>query len=394
MKKLAILLALCLVVTAFASCAKKPVNVVDGNATSNDTKTENDTDTENGEDADDTPSHEIEFDDIPAPVKKGIEGRVTENSINVRETPGTKGKSIGTVERNKDLLISEIVGVDDVLWGNMGDGYVCLEYVAFDMDRNGTMVWGTADDTLSAREAPHVFCEVTEKVSSGTRFEIAGFACSGTAVWGLTSYGWVCLNYVTLDRGVEIAKGQNAEELDPFFMAPSYKEVKPKSDESTAPTAEGVIGTWSFAALTGFYGTIYEEYFTAVKGYLTLNEDGTFVCGADECVSILFSQESNVKSWEVETPAAVELGGTYEVTEEGIVLSYTFSKDTVGDEVITDISKVVTLKLTQTEDKLFVKNPKDILYTTEKDVAEITHPVFYLDAGDDLLETVYPGTYY
>jgi hypothetical protein len=184
MKKLAILLALCLVVTAFASCAKKPVNVVDGNATSNDTKTENDTVTENGEDADDTPSHEIEFDDIPAPVKKGIEGRVTENSINVRETPGTKGKSLGTVKKGDDLLISKIQGVDSVLWGYNGEGYVCLDYVAFDKDRNGVMVLGTVSaDNLSAREAPHTFCEILEKIPKGTRLEISGFACFGTAVY-------------------------------------------------------------------------------------------------------------------------------------------------------------------------------------------------------------------
>ncbi len=402
MKKLAILLAVCLIITSLSACKSKPLDMTDKTPVP-DTDTDTDV-SQNGDKEDNTDSEdkndknpELDFDDVPVPVKQGIEGRVTEASINVRETPGTKGKALGTVEKGKDLLISKIQGVDSVLWGYMGEGWVCLDYVAFDMDRNGTIVLGTTTDNLQAREAPHTFCETVDKVPKGTRFEISAFACFGTAIWGLTPAGWLCLNYASLDRGVEIVEGENAEELDPFYLAPDYKEKIPKSDEAVAPTAESVIGTWRFVTLTGFYSTIYEEYFNAVQGYVILNDDGTFICGYDDYVSTLYSTETSVKSWDISTPGKVELGGTYEVTEEGIVLSYTYSRDVEGDEVVEDMSKTVTLKLTQKDDKLFIKNPKDILYTNEKGAAKITHPVLYFGvdgSSGELLETVYPGTYY
>ena len=398
MKKLALLLALCLLVTAFASCAKKPVEIFDetpkpdtaGNDTDNTDNTE-DTDTDDG----DTSNPELDFDDVPVPVKKGIECRVIESSLNVRETPGTKGKSLGTVKKGDDLLISKIQGVDSVLWGYNGEGYVCLDYVAFDKDRNGIMVLGTVSaDNLSAREAPHTFCEILEKIPKGTRLEISGFACFGTAVWGLSDYGWVSLDYVTLDQGVEIVEGENAETLDPFFMAPDYKEVTPKSEESIAPTLESITGTWEFVTLTSFYSTIFEEYFTAVGGYLTLNEDGSFVCGYADYTSTLYSQDASVKSWDVTGEGYAELGGTFEIVEGALVLSYTYYKDTVGDEVVTEMSKTVTLRVTQDAETLFVKNPQDIIYSTEKDAAKITHSAFYRNVSGSLLEKVYPGTYY
>lgn len=396
MKKLTILLALCLIVTSFVACAKKPLDMA-GNETpdqstedKNEDNSQTDTDTEDGFDK----FPELELDDTPAPVAKGMTGRVTESSLNVRETAGKKGKSVGTVERGNELLISELVGVDSVLWGYMGEGYVCLDYVSFDMDRNGTMICGTVTaDNLSAREAPHLFCDVIEKIPNGTRLEISALACSGTAIWGLTSSGWVCLNYVELDQGVTVVEGENAETLDPFYLAPDYKEVIPKSAQSVAATAESVLGTWEFVTLTGFYSTIYEEFFDAIQGSVTFNEDGSFVCNYAYYRSTLYSTETNVSSWTEQAAGLPIVGGTYEVTENAIVLNYTYSENMNADEY-EEMSKTVTLQVSQDGDMLFVKNPKDIIYVNEKDCAKITHPVFYRNVSDSLLEKVYPGTYY
>lgn len=398
MKKLAILLVLCLVLTMLGACKSEPSITVDGEIPTPSAGDEDKTDNkdENKGDTDtDTSNPELEFDDIPVPVVKGIEGSVTESSINIRESAGTKGKKIETAEKGKNLLVSKLQGVDSVLWGYMGEGWVCLDYVSFDMDRNGTIIYCTVTaNNLSAREAPHTFCEVVEKLPKGTRLEISAFACFGTAIWGLTPSGWICLNYVELEQGVEVVEGQNAEKLPPFYLAPDYKEVTPKEGDSIAPSMESVTGTWEFVKLTSFYSTIYEEYFTAVQGYLTLNEDGTFVCGYDDYVSTLYSNETSVSSWDISEEGNAELGGTYEVAENGIVLSYTYYKDTAGDEVITQMSRTVTLQATQTGDMLFVKNLSDIVYTPEKSYEKITHPVLYRNVSGSLLEKVYPGTYY
>lgn len=418
MKKLTILLALCIMLTSVAACSSKPTKVEDGEKPAdseisgggNDKNNENDVNNESGDGnnetenentegdvlptPDVTPNPDIELDDTPVPVEKGISGKVTEASLNIRESATTKSKSLGTVERGKELLITKLQGVDSVLWGYMGEGYVCLDYVSFDIDGNGTMIYGTVStDNLSAREAPHVFCEIEENLTKDTRLEISAFACSGTAIWGLTSSGWVCLNYVTLDQGVEVVEGQNAEVLDPFYLAPDYKETKPKDEGSVAPVAESIIGTWEFVTLTGFYSTIHEEYFSAVKGYITFNGDGSFLCGYDECISTLYSEETSVKSWDVSEEGTAAVGGNYEITENGIVLNYTYVKETAGDELVTDFSKTVTLQVTQSEDILFVKNPKDFVYTIESNLVEITHSAFYRGYNGNLLEKVYPGTY-
>ncbi len=402
MKLLSVFLAICIALTALSACSATKSDVNDTQAPpSNDSQINNENGAENDEnsdvdldldsdvdlDLDPEPEPEPEPEpDLPAPIATGINGKVTAASINIRETPGTKGKALGTVERDTQLLISKLQGVDSVLWGYTGEGYVCLDYVAFDQNGEGIIISGTVTaDNLSVREAPHTFCEVIEKLSNGTRIDVSAFACFGTAIWGLTSYGWVCLEYVELDQDVEIAEGKNADKVAPFYLAPDFKEVTPSSKDSVAPTAESVLGSWEFVKLTSYSYTVNEERFFALKGLLTLNADGSFVCGYDKYVSVLYSKEVNVSSWDVSEEGGNELGGTYEVTENGIVLSYTDGEQTV---------KTVTLNVTQNGDMLFVKNPQDIVYTNESSYEKITHGVLYRNVSGSLLEKVYPGTYF
>ncbi len=58
-----------------------------------------------------------------------LEGYVTADELNIRSGPGTKYDSVGSLEEDDEVTILFILKVGDTEWGNIKDGWICLDYV-------------------------------------------------------------------------------------------------------------------------------------------------------------------------------------------------------------------------------------------------------------------------
>ena len=122
--------------------------------------------------------------------------RVTADSLNIRQGPGTGYNRVGKLTNGTVVDVNEIRGN----WGLMSQGWICLDYTvrasgdtAFHSISNGSKVEVTAT-TLRIRS------------NAGTQYQQTGVLYSGYRTtllevkgnWGRIDSGWICLDYVKL----------------------------------------------------------------------------------------------------------------------------------------------------------------------------------------------------
>ena len=116
------------------------------------------------------------------------------NSLNVRQTPSTKGGSAGTLARNASVTIYEVCVSEFMAWGRCDKGWICLTYV--------DLVPASGNGAIDARVVQYEGLNIRE--GAGTGFKSVGTYSKGTVVdiyefsgnWGRTDRGWVCLDYL------------------------------------------------------------------------------------------------------------------------------------------------------------------------------------------------------
>ena len=151
----------------------------------------------------------------------GIEVKVTNSYVNVRNAPGTAGTApIGKLNMGDAVVIFETATVNNALWGRFSGGWISLDYTNYkalmdaqqkeDTEEEGTGSGETVVATaivkcssyVNVRNEPStVGTRVVGKLANGTRVDIYEIRTVQGHKWGRISNGWFCLDYALLSTG-------------------------------------------------------------------------------------------------------------------------------------------------------------------------------------------------
>lgn len=131
-----------------------------------------------------------------------VMGVVMGDTVNIRSGPGTKYGVNTAVKAGDRLEILFRAKFGDMEWGCTKRGWIALKYVYIDgeVGPDGS-VKGTVQGTdVRIRTGPGTKYGIKTVVNTGDRVEILYRAKFGDMEWGCTKQGWICMDYVKLDK--------------------------------------------------------------------------------------------------------------------------------------------------------------------------------------------------
>lgn len=131
-----------------------------------------------------------------------VMGVVDGTDVRIRSGPGTKyGVNVVTKDGERlEILFRAKFG--NTQWGCTKRGWICMDYVYVDgeVGPDGS-VKGTVQGTdVRIRSGPGTNYAIKTVVHTGERLEILYRAKFGDMEWGCTKQGWICMDYVKLDK--------------------------------------------------------------------------------------------------------------------------------------------------------------------------------------------------
>lgn len=126
-------------------------------------------------------------------------------TLRIRAGAGTKYDQVGSLKVGEKVEIYEMTVAGKQIWGRMGDGWICMEYVKLDaassggedagIRKVGTVVNCT---NLNVRAGAGTSYAKVDKLAASTQVEILDTTTVGRTVWGRTDKGWVSMDYIKL----------------------------------------------------------------------------------------------------------------------------------------------------------------------------------------------------
>ena len=191
--------------------------------------------------------------------------RVTGDIVNVRSGPSTNYSIVRKAYQNEILTVTHVSHITSMKWGNIQDGWICLDYTNYDAvingtDNNdaGTPQLPSADTTVPENNAasnpppqsnPIVASGVVQvndalriRSGPGTNHTVVGFLFNGkevdilelqtvgTMVWGKISTGWVSMDYIVTDT--------IREDVPPAPAPDQIPETQPQQPPTQPPAPQ------------------------------------------------------------------------------------------------------------------------------------------------------------
>lgn len=140
-----------------------------------------------------------------------LTGVVTASGLNVRVAPGVGNATCGALKKGAQVKIYAQTTVNNVLWGKVDQGWVCMNYIQLtnnnnsnnNNNNNGTVIaTGTvkANTNLNVRNGAGVGYARVGSLTSGTAVNIYERVIVNGAEWGrIGTNQWVSMAYIVLN---------------------------------------------------------------------------------------------------------------------------------------------------------------------------------------------------
>ena len=211
-------------------------------------------------------------------AEKPVTGTVkADGGLCVRSGPSTGYTALRYLADGSRVEILEQKNLGSMVWGRIADGWISLKYVVLDAqepedtkpddskpDDGGSSGSGEqapapsvlkgavqADGGLCVRGGPGTGYAALRYLPNGSKVEISEQKTQGSMTWGKISDGWICMNYVVLEKEQEPEKEPEKE--------PEQEPQQPQQPQ----TQSGVVKVDSYLRIRNGAGTSY-----AICGYL------------------------------------------------------------------------------------------------------------------------------
>lgn len=134
--------------------------------------------------------------------------------LRVRSGPGTNYAEIRRLNAGAVVTIYEQQNVNGTYWGNIGDGWICMDYVDLGSQQSqptggsSTSVNMTVCVKLSAgelriRSGPDTSYSEVGRLYGGEILTVTELQQTGSTQWGRIPQGWICMDYVDTVYGTQ-----------------------------------------------------------------------------------------------------------------------------------------------------------------------------------------------
>lgn len=134
--------------------------------------------------------------------------------LRVRSGPGTNYAEIRRLNAGAVVTIYEQQNVNGTYWGNIGDGWICMDYVDIGSQQSqpaggsSTSVNMTVCVKLSAgelriRSGPDTSYSEVGRLYGGEILTVTELQQTGGTQWGRIPQGWICMDYVDTVYGTQ-----------------------------------------------------------------------------------------------------------------------------------------------------------------------------------------------
>ena len=134
------------------------------------------------------------------PAETKLTGTVKVNDgLSVRRGAGTSYGILRYLSNGTKVTIVEVTEVNGTKWGNIGDGWVCMDYVVLDSQKEEAPAADTKTviaDCLRVRKEASTSAEIVGYYYEGAKVQILETKEVDGTKWGRTSKGWVSMDYV------------------------------------------------------------------------------------------------------------------------------------------------------------------------------------------------------
>ena len=153
---------------------------------------------------------------------ESIAVKVVYDYVNVRTGPGVGYDKAGTLQKNQEVLLTEVQQNGNYKWGKCSEGWICLDYTDYDKvlasisgGASGEYTEGASGsastDTVVATGTVVKCTSLRIRAGAGTDYATVGALYTDDKVdiyeitsvngmrWGRVAKGWICLSYVQLD---------------------------------------------------------------------------------------------------------------------------------------------------------------------------------------------------
>lgn len=132
-------------------------------------------------------------------------GTVTASELIVRDGPGKNYNKVSSVTRGQTVQILDQTTVNGTVWGNIANGWICMDYVNVNGSVGGTISGSTSGNGIGTATVTGNGLFIRE--GAGTSYKAIGAMAYGESAvvyermqaegytWGRTDRGWICLNY-------------------------------------------------------------------------------------------------------------------------------------------------------------------------------------------------------
>lgn len=128
-----------------------------------------------------------------------LTGKVkADGGLTVRRGAGTSYGILRYLDNGAKVTIVEVKDVSGTKWGNIGDGWVCMDYVVLDQQKeeSSAETKTVTADCLRVRKSPSTSAEIVGYYYEGAKVQILETKDVGGTKWGRTAKGWISMDYV------------------------------------------------------------------------------------------------------------------------------------------------------------------------------------------------------
>lgn len=129
------------------------------------------------------------------------------DGLRVRSGPGTNYEAIHVLQPGTAVTIHKQQNVNGTYWGDIGEGWVCMDYVDLGGQQSAPANGSTTDismtvrvkmtvDALRIRSGPDTSYPEVGRFTGGEILTVTQLQYSDGVQWGRISQGWICMNYV------------------------------------------------------------------------------------------------------------------------------------------------------------------------------------------------------
>ena len=131
-----------------------------------------------------------------------ITGRIKADALRIRSGSGTENPIVGFYYENDIVTVVEKKLVGSVYWGKTKHGWINMDYVVIDSDREetpqpeGGQIMTVIGDCLRVRKGTGTDYKIAALLYYGDKITVFETVDVNGVLWGSVENGWICMDYV------------------------------------------------------------------------------------------------------------------------------------------------------------------------------------------------------